>query len=140
MGMETESMQEELGYDATVGELVYRERTASYPLPLRAKDRETLFVQWCRVNADALREMDEHAVAMQARGRRVSAKWLVEWERYEGEAKLRGIPFTDQHGSTHVYAINNSDTPLIARWLRERHPSMRIETRRSMFDPRGCIR
>lgn len=24
--------------------------------------------------------------------------------------------------------------------LRERHPSMRIETRRSMFDQRGCIR
>ena len=41
---------------------------------------------------------------------------------------------TDQHGITHHYSINNTVTPLLARWLLENNPDLRIETRKSMFD------
>ena len=39
-----------------------------------------------------------------------------------------------QHGITHHYSINNTVTPLLARWLLENNPDLRIETRKSMFD------
>ena len=40
----------------------------------------------------------------------------------------------DQYGIEHTYSINNTVTPLLARWLLKRHPDMRIETRKSLFD------
>ena len=59
---------EEPGYDLTVGQVVRRERTASYPLPLRAQDRETLFAEWVSRNGEAVRWMESRAVALEGRG------------------------------------------------------------------------
>ncbi|MCH3943034.1 MAG: hypothetical protein LKE37_05025 [Atopobiaceae bacterium] len=121
-------------YDLTVSQVISEERRASYPYPLRVQDRRALFDEWCSKNPDALREIESHAMAIEGLGRRVSAKWLIEFQRYEGRATLHGVPFCDMQGMGRCYAINNTDTPLLARWLKARHPQMRIDTRRSMYD------
>lgn len=136
MAARTDSFQEELGYDATVGELVYRERTASYPLPLRDQDRKALFSEWVSKNGEAVRWMESKAVALELRGEKVSSKYLFEAVRYETEIELVPVPFLDGQGVEHEYGANNSDTALFARWLLERHPGMNIETRRSPYDRR----
>ena len=78
--------------------------------------------------------MEMTALAIDARGMRVSTKYLVEKQRYEGQHKIRGVPFVDGNGFEHEYAVNNTDAPLISRWLLERHPKMNIETRKSVYD------
>lgn len=108
--------------------------TRSYSYPLSVPDRKAMFEQWCDLNPDALREMESAALAINARGQRVSAQYLVERQRYEGTAPLHPVPFTDWYGETHTYAINNSDCALLGRWLVERHPYMKVNLRRSMFD------
>lgn len=110
------------------------ERRCVRSMPLRAEDRRSLFREWCELNPLALREIDLTACAIDARGLQVSTKYLIEKQRYEGRARLVGVPFFDGAGCEHVYGINNSDSPLLARWLLDRHPEMRIELRRSMFD------
>lgn len=115
-------------------EQVIREERGFRPWPLRAKDRKALFDKWCILNVPALREIESWAVQMEWRGMLVSTKYLIEKCRYEGMAHLVGVPFTDMNGKQHVYAINNSDSALLARWLKERHPKMRINMRRSMYD------
>lgn len=117
-------------------EAVMRDERRRRPVPLRARDRAELFEEWARLNPDAMREMELTALAIDARGIRVSAKYLVEKQRYEGSVKLVGVPFTDCQGVEHLYGINNSDTALIARWLLGRHPDMDIEIRKSIFDKR----
>lgn len=121
-------------YTLPVEAVARAERMATYPLPLRAEDRRALFREWCRLNPQALGQMEAVAILIDAHGMRVSTKYLIERQRYEGTAMLVGVPFVDSEGAEHCYAINNSDTSLLARWLLERHPKMRIETRRSMFD------
>lgn len=110
------------------------ERRHVYPMPLKAADRRALFNRWCELNPKALREIELTALAINARGLRVSTKYLIEKQRYEGRVKLVGVPFFDDSGVEHTYGINNSDSSLLARWLLERNPSMRIELRKSMFD------
>lgn len=105
-----------------------------YPMPLKVADRRYLFKEWCDKNPKALREIELTALAIDARGLRVSAKYLIERQRYEGRVKLVGVPFFDESGVEHTYGINNSDSSLLARWLLERNPEMRIELRQSMFD------
>lgn len=112
--------------------------TRHYPVPLSARDREELFAQWCKSNPGALHEMEQHAILMDFEGRTVSTKYLVECQRYEGRSSLVAVPFEDTRGKLHNYKINNSDTSLLARWLLKRHPKLRIEVRRSMFDGRGA--
>lgn len=114
--------------------VVAQERRATYPLPLKVEYRRELFAEWCRLNPDALRQIELTAVAIDARGLRVSTKYLVEKQRYEGTAKLVGVPFVDDSGNEHEYSINNSDTPILARWLLERHPRMNIQLRESILD------
>lgn len=121
-------------YTLPVEAVAREERLATYPMPLKVADRKRLFKRWCRLNPEAMRQMERAAVAIDGRGMRVSAKYLIERQRYEGTARLVGIPFLDEQGGEHVYAINNSDTSLLARWLLGRHPQMRIELRKSMFD------
>ena len=111
-----------------------RERATPRPLPLKAADRRWLFARWCELNPGPLREIELTAVAIDARGRRVSAKYLVEKLRYEYAGAIVGVPFVDGSGAEHRYSVNNSDTACLARWLLARHPGMRIETRRSMLD------
>ena len=112
-------------YTQPLDDVVRAEKLATYPLPLKVEDRQRLFDEWCRLNPAAL-DID-------ARGMRVSAKYLIERQRYEGSVKLVGVPFFDGDGVRHLYAINNTDTPLIARWLLGRHPDLDIETRKSVY-------
>ncbi len=110
------------------------EREYVYSMPLKIADRRYLFEEWCEKNPKALREIELTALAIDAHGMRVSTKYLIEKQRYEGTVKLVGVPFFDDQGHEHEYAINNSDSPLLARWLLRRNPDMRIELRASMFD------
>ena len=48
-----------------------------------------------RENPKALREIELTALAIDARGLRVSTKYLIEKQRYEGTTKLVGVPFVD---------------------------------------------
>lgn len=106
-------------------------------VPITAEERRELFGDWCALNPDALSEMELTALAIDRRGLRVSTKYLIEKQRYEGSFKLNGVPFRDQHGLEHCYCINNSDTACLARWLVERHPGMNIELRKSVLDKEG---
>lgn len=115
-------------------EKVMREERRPRPLPLKARDHMELFEEWVRINPDAMREIELTALAIDARGIRVSTKYLIEKQRYEGTTKLVGVPFVDDQGNEHTYGINNSDSSLLARWLLERNPKLRIELRTSMFD------
>lgn len=124
-------------YDQTVGQVMRQERLDFYAWPLQMVDRLFLFRQWIDRNSDAMEEMEQAAIAIDAMGRRVSTKYLIERQRYEGHAVLHGVPYHDADGKSHVYGINNSDTSLLARWLLERHPKMKIETRQCMFDGEG---
>lgn len=121
-------------YTRPLEAVMREERARAYPVPLRAEDRKELFREWCGMNPKALREIELTAIAIDARGLRVSTKYLIEKQRYEGSCPLVGVPFIDGNGTEHVYKINNSDSALMARWLLDRHPGMRVELRKSMFD------
>lgn len=82
--------------------------------------------------------MEAAAVWMMGMCRRVSSKYLIERERYEGTETLHGVAFLDSEGEPHTYCINNSDSSLIARWLHEKYPDMDIRLRSSMFDGEGA--
>ena len=111
-----------------------QERLAVYPVPLKPKDRRELFETWCKLNPRALRQIELTALAIDQRVIRVSTKYLIEKQRYEGSVKLVGVPFVDGNGVEHVYGINNTDTPLLARWLLKKHPQLNIKLRNSIYD------
>lgn len=115
-------------------EAVMREERQPRPLPLKARDHMELFEEWVRINPDAMREIELTALAIDARCIRVSTKYLIEKQRYEGGAKLNPVTFYDDQGNPHTYGICNTITPLLARWLLERHPGMNIWTKHSLFD------
>ena len=115
-------------------ESVMREERKPRSLPLKARDNMELFEEWVRINPDAMREIELTALAIDARGIRVSTNYLIEKQRYEGSAKLNPVTFYDDQGNPHTYGINNTITPLLARWLLERHPEMNIWTKHSLFD------
>ena len=106
-----------------------------YPREHKAEDRERLFKAWVEANPNHIAEIEGWALYIDMMGGKVSTKYLIEKERYEGTCgKATAIPFVDGSGTPHRYSINNSDTALLARWLLKRHPSMNIETRRSLSD------
>jgi len=105
-------------------------RRLVYPMPLTIEDRADLFEEWVEANPAALEEMEQAALAIAYSGQRVSAKYLVERQRYEGRAKLHPVPFLDVYGNAHEYGINNSDTPELARFLKAKYPWMDIQLRR----------
>lgn len=115
-------------------ESVMREERKPRSLPLKARDNMELFEEWVRINPDAMREIELTALAIDARGIRVSTKYLIEKQRYEGSAKLNPVTFYDDQGNPHTYGFKNTITPLLARWLLERHPEMNIWTKHSLFD------
>lgn len=118
-------------------ESVIRQECIRRPWPLKAADRMYLFEQWMRLNPSAIREIEYAAISIDKRGMRVSTKYLIERQRYEGRSRLVPVVFVDQFGTKHSWSINNNFTPLLARWLLKRHPDMRIETRKSHFDNEG---
>lgn len=115
-------------------EAVMRDERKPRPLPLKARDHLELFEEWMRLNPDAMREIELTALAIDARGLCVSTKYLIEKQRYEGGARLNPVTFYDDQGMPHVYGINNTITPLLARWLLKRHPEMNIYVKHSYFD------
>ena len=121
-------------YTQPVEAVVAQERAAIYPVPLKARSYVELFTAWLQANPKAAREMECIALAINARGLKVSTKYLIERQRYEGRSELVAVPYVDQYGTEHAYSINNTATPLLARWLLTQHPEMRIEKRKSMFD------
>ena len=121
-------------YTKSLEAVMAQERELVCSVPLRAESYVYLFDLWCKANPEALREMEDIAVAINARGGRVSAKYLIERLRYEGKARLHAVPYRDQYGMARFYNIHNTLTPLIARWLVGRHPSMNVQLKKSMFD------
>lgn len=106
-----------------------------YQCPLSVTDRRELFALWCERNPTLLALIEAKAVRLASAGhKRISTKYLVEWARYELYVEAVPVPFEDEHGRTHTYSINNSDTAALARWLLERHPDMPIDRRRSVLD------
>lgn len=114
--------------------VVAQERAATYPVPLKAQSYVDLFMSWLKANPKAAHEIEIVALGIDARGLTVSTKYLIERQRYEGRTRLVAVPYVDQYGAEHNYCINNTVTPLLARWLLSLHPKMRIEKRKSMFD------
>ena len=100
-----------------------------YHWPLTTDERAFLFETWVQLNADSVAWMERKALRLDARGMRVSTKYLFEACRYETTFKRVPVPIWDRYGKRHEYSINNSDSATFARWLLRRHPSMRIETR-----------
>lgn len=75
-------------YTQPLESVVRQERMAVYPVPLKLKDRQELFERWCKLNPQALRQIELTALAIDQRGLRVSTKYLIEKQRYEGTCKL----------------------------------------------------
>lgn len=115
-------------------ESVIRDERKARPLPLRVQDHRELFDEWCALNPQALREIELTALAISAHGKRVSTKYLIEKQRYEGRSKLNPVTFYDLSGHEHTYGINNTITPMLARYLLDRHPDMDIVIKHSIFD------
>lgn len=115
-------------------EAVMRSERKTRPLPLKARDHKELFEEWVRLNPEAMREIELTALAIDARGIRVSTKYLIEKQRYEGHVKLNPVTFYDDEGTPHTYGVCNTITPTLARWLLSRHPQMNIWIKRSLFD------
>lgn len=118
-------------------ESVMRDESKLRPLPLRIQDHRELFDEWCALNPQALREIELTALTISAHGKRVSTKYLIEKQRYEGRARLNPVTFYDMNGREHTYGINNTITPMLARYLLSRHPGMDIVIKHSIFDERN---
>lgn len=121
-------------YTQPVEAVAAREREFVFPVPLKAESYRELFAEWLRANPKAAREIELTALSIHMRGLQVSAKYLIERMRYEGKSKINAVPYVDQYGTRHQYSINNTITPLLARWLLGLHPELRIERRKSMFN------
>lgn len=91
--------------------------------------KQRLFEAFAEANPGAIRAMEAKAVSLDKRGLHVSAKYLVEWLRYESGIRINRVRYETPRG-TRSFALNNVITPYLARWLKERHPEMRIEIRR----------
>ena len=65
-------------YTQSLEKVMSDERKGVYSMPLKTEDRKYLFAEWCRLNPKALREIELTALAIDARGMRVSTKYLIE--------------------------------------------------------------
>lgn len=99
-------------------------------MPLTQEDRAELYEEWKQRNPGVWAEIVTWAVEINASGRRVSTKYLVEKARYESRHHIEPVPFLDVYGNEHEYKINNTDTPLMARDLLAFFPDMNIELRK----------
>ena len=121
-------------YTQPLEKVMAQERSNPRPLPLKVKDHRELFDEWVKLNPDAMRDIELTALSIDSRGMRVSTKYLIEKLRYEGHVKLNPVTFYDEHGNAHTYGVCNTITPLLARWLLDKHPDMNIWVKRSIFD------
>lgn len=118
-------------YTQPVEAVIAQERAFVFPVPLKAESYRELFNEWLRVNPKAAHEIELTALAIHRRGLRVSTKYLIERVRYESAYRLVAVPYTDQHGITHHYSINNTVTPLLAH--RDAQIHVRQEGRKEMM-------
>lgn len=102
-------------YTQPVEAVVAQERAAIYPVPLKARSYVELFTAWLQANPKAAREMECIALAINARGLKVSTKYLIERQRYEGRSRLVPVPYIDQHTAT---ATNTASTTPLRRFWR----------------------
>lgn len=100
----------------------------------KTKQQELLFSRWCDQNIDALKEMLAVAQGIIDRGEKLSAKYLIERQRYEGLAPMAPVEYVDERGHRRAYSVNNTHSPLLARLLKRHYPDANIELRRSKFD------
>ena len=119
-------------YTQSVGSVMSAEKHYRYPLEPNAI-RE-LWMMWKQRNPEAMHYIEQQAIAINWTSYRVSAKYIVEKLRYESGIKLNAVPFVDEDGNERTYGINNTITHFIGVWLKERHPDMQIEVKRSRFD------
>lgn len=106
-----------------------------YRCPLSVADRRSLFAEWCKRNPEMLEAMEQKALALAYAGhRRISVQYIVEWARYELPIKAIAVPYEDTEGKLRHYGINNTDCAALGRLLKERHPDMPIELRKSILD------
>lgn len=108
------------------------ERT--YSVPLETEERRHLFSLWIEANPDAVAEMEDWALGISGKGEPVAVQRLFERERWDGEAAIVPVPYTDRNGRPHRYSLNHNDRALFGRWLQAKHPDMRVRTRKSRFD------
>ena len=98
------------------------ERQRVYSMPLKVADRRYLFKEWCEKNPKALREIELTALAIDARGLRVSTKYLIEKQRYEGHREARWSALRGRSGQrTHLR--NQQQRQLFARAMAARAAS-----------------
>lgn len=119
-------------YTQTLWSVMSRE--SYYPKELGDEDLRRLAEEWADRNEAAIAEMEEVAARLNAAGRRLSSKYLIERQRMEGENPFVPVEYVDEYGERHRYAMSNSLSPWLARELRRRHPDWRFVTRKSLFD------
>lgn len=115
-------------------ENVIRSERKRRPDDLRVEDQIELFKKWMAANGSVVDEMERRAVEIDDSGRRVSARYLIERQRYEGVFDIVPVSFVDDYGNEHLYSFPNGLSPLFARWLKSRHPGMNIVMSKSIFD------
>lgn len=111
---------------------VMRQERLSYPLSVQ--DSERLFGVWRDANPSAMRALEGHARYLGVKGMVVSAKYLVEWLRYETTIKPVPVPFYDHQGRRHEFRFNNNHTALLGRHLKAKYPELRVTMRQSAHD------
>jgi hypothetical protein len=122
-------------YTQSVGSVMNAEKRYRYPLDPGAV-RE-LWMMWKQRNPEAMEYIEHQARSVSWTSGRVSAKYLVEKLRYESGIKLNAVPFVDEDGNERRYGISNTLTHFIGVWLKERHPELKIEVKKSRFDRKG---
>lgn len=93
-----------------------------------------IFEEWVDANPYMMGEIERNACIMQERVGMVSAKFLIEHERYLSNLKRKPVKYVGRDGKMHKYALWNAASPLLARWLKSRHPDLKFKTCKSKFD------
>lgn len=84
------------------------------------------FREWCRLNPERVKDLEEYALNEAQHGRRFAIKTIIERIRWFDYVTAEGQPVK----------ISNDYAPLFARVLIRKYPQLEkfIETRPSMFD------
>lgn len=86
------------------------------------------FCMWVEYNGDGMRAMRNKGRDMVRRHKHPSARYLLEWLRYDSDTKI--VDIGDE------FKINNSWAPIIARIIKRDIPDLapHIELRTSIYD------
>ena len=67
--------------------------------------RSSFSKKWMAANGSVVDEMERRAVEIDDSGRRVSARYLIERQRYEGASSIVPVSFVDDYGNEHLYSF-----------------------------------